>query len=99
METEDGEQPIGMMVGLAVLLLVIVLAVVGSVLFWVFTGSVPTFGLLGKALAPRPAGGADGHEAAYCVVRIASGGDAAVLPGALFAFLAAGACNGRGGCS
>ena len=47
METEDGEQPIGMMVGLAVLLLVIVLAVVGSVLFWVFTGSAPTFGLLG----------------------------------------------------
>ena len=47
METEEGEQPIGLAVGLAVLLFVVVLAVVGSIVWWVFTGGLPTFGVLG----------------------------------------------------
>lgn len=46
MENEDGEQPVGMAVGLAVLVLMVVLAVVGSILWWVFTGGLPTFGVL-----------------------------------------------------
>jgi hypothetical protein len=47
METEDGEQSIGLAVGLAVLLFVVVLAVAGSVVWWVLTGGLPTFGMLG----------------------------------------------------
>ncbi len=46
METEEGEQPIGMAVGLAVLVLMVVMVIVGSILWWVFTGGLPTFGVL-----------------------------------------------------
>ncbi len=47
METEDGEQPIGLIVGLGAFLTVLLLVIVGSILWWVFTGNLPTFGLLG----------------------------------------------------